>query len=89
MYVQRFANDSTLHGRIAAIEHEGGGTLKVWIRVEAGALEPYALCADAAKRFLDDYQQDVIDVIGLLVEADPNRLVPLEPPRRVATEVVQ
>jgi len=78
MSVQRFANDNILRGRIDSIEKHEDRTLTVWIRTENDAIEPYVLSAHGAKQFLDEYQHDVI---GLLVEANPSKLVPLEPPR--------
>ena len=78
MYVQRFANDNILRGRIDSIEKHEDRTLTVWIRTENDAIEPYVLSAHGAKQFRDEYQHDVI---GLLVEANPSKLVPLEPPR--------
>lgn len=83
--IQRFP-ETLFRGRIESLDQQEDGTLKVWIRTEANVLEPYELSADGAARLRADYR---LDVIGLLVEADPNRLVPLEPPRPVATAVVQ
>ena len=78
MYVQRFAKRQHPARQDRLNREARGPHPHSWIRTENDAIEPYVLSAHGAKQFLDEYQHDVI---GLLVEANPSKLVPLEPPR--------